>query len=249
MNTLALIVLFGLAMSLIALVGSLTLILKPSTLDKILLPLVAFAAGSLIGGALFHMIPAAVHEMGNTTSVYLWLAGGFVVFLALEQFLHWHHSHEAQPGAREPLTYLILIADGLHNLIGGFFVAAAFLIDVRLGITAWLAAAAHEIPQELGDFAILIHGGWSKAGALVYNFLSALTFPLGGVLVYAASTTIDVNFLVPFAAGNFLYIGAADLIPEIKKSRETRANFCHFVAFLAGLAVLFLLRLWVPHHH
>jgi zinc and cadmium transporter len=249
MSTLAYIVLFGLAMSLIALVGSLTLVLKQSVLDKILLPLVAFAAGSLIGGALFHMIPTAVHEMGNGMEVYLWLAIGFVVFLALEQFLHWHHSHETQPGSREPLTYLILLADGLHNLIGGFFVAAAFLIDVRLGITAWLAAAAHEVPQELGDFAILIHGGWSKTGALLYNFLSALTFPLGGLLVFAASKSFDVNFLVPFAAGNFLYIGAADLIPEIKKSRGLGTSLMHFAAFVGGLAILFLLRFWTPHNH
>ncbi|WP_166830611.1 ZIP family metal transporter [Thalassoroseus pseudoceratinae] len=242
MSTLGYIILFGLAMSLIALAGSLTLLLKQEVLDKLLLPMVAFAAGSLIGGALFHMIPTSVDKMGNSVAVYLWLAAGFVTFLALEQFLHWHHSHETQPGAREPLTYLILIADGLHNLIGGMFVGATFLIDVRLGVTAWLAAAAHEVPQEMGDFAILVHGGWSQKGALFFNFLSALTFPLGGILVYAASTTIDVNFLVPFAAGNFLYIGAADLIPEIKKSHDLQTNLIHFVTLLAGMMVLLLLR-------
>lgn len=249
MSTLVYIMLFGLAMSLLALTGSLTLVLKQRTLDRLLLPLVAFAAGSLIGGALFHMIPTSVREMGNTTAVYLWLAAGFVTFLALEQFLNWHHSHETRSGQREPLTYLILIADALHNLIGGFFVGATFLIDIRLGMTAWIAAAAHEVPQELGDFAILIHGGWSKTGALLYNFLSALTFPLGGCLVYAASTAVDVDFLVPFAAGNFLYIGAADLIPEIKKGRDVRTDAEHFGAFVAGLGLLLLMRMWVPHHH
>lgn len=242
MSTFAYIVLFGFAMSLIALVGSVTLVLNQSVVDKILLPLVAFAAGSLIGGALFHMIPASIHEMGNNISVYMWLAAGFVVFLALEQFLHWHHSHETEPASKEPLTYLILVADGLHNLIGGFFVGASFLIDIRLGITAWLAAAAHEVPQELGDFAVLVHGGWSKRGALLYNFLSALAFPVGGVLVFAASKTFDVDFLVPFAAGNFLYIGAADLIPEIKKGRNFSHNVVHFAAFVAGLVILLVLR-------
>lgn len=237
----------GLAMSLIALSGSLTLVLRPATLERILLPLVAFAAGSLIGGALFHMVPAAVHSMGNTTAVYVWIVSGFMVFLALEQFLNWHHSHHADQ--REPMTWLILIADGLHNLIGGFFVAASFLIDVRLGITAWLAAAAHEVPQELGDFAVLVHGGWSRGGALLYNFLSALTFLVGGVIVYFVSATIDVNFLIPFAAGNFLYIGAADLIPEIKKEAGLRINLIHFASFTAGLAALLVMRLILPHGH
>jgi len=249
MNILTWIILSGIGMSLIALVGSLTLVLKQSTLDKILLPLVAFAAGSLIGGALFHMIPASIHEMGNGTPVYLWIVAGFLVFLALEQFLNWHHSHQTEADQREPLTYLILIADGLHNFIGGLFVAASFLIDLRLGITAWLAAAAHEVPQELGDFAVLVHGGWKRGWALVYNFLSGLTFLLGGLLVYAVSADIDVAFLVPFAAGNFIYIGAADLIPEIKKGRDVRANLAHFAAFCGGLGILLAIRLWLPHGH
>jgi zinc and cadmium transporter len=243
------IVVSGLAMSLIALVGSLTLVLKQATLDKILLPLVAFAAGSLIGGALFHMIPASIHEMGNEISVYLWIVAGFLMFLALEQFLNWHHSHQTEAEKREPLTYLILIADGLHNFIGGLFVAASFLIDFRLGVTAWLTAAAHEVPQELGDFAVLLHGGWQKRWALLYNFLSGLTFLVGGLVVYRISGTVDVDFLVPFAAGNFLYIGAADLIPEIKKGSSLSTNAVHFSAFAAGLAVLLAMRLWFPHEH
>ena len=217
MTTFAWIVVLSLAMALIALVCSATLFLRQATLRMILLPLVAFAAGSLIGGAVFHMIPAAIHEMGNRCAVYLWLMVGFIVFLGLEQFLNWHHSHETEADQREPLTYLILIADGLHNLIGGLFFAASLLVDIRLGVTAWLAAAAHEIPQELGDFAVLVHGGWSKGTALLYNFLSGLTFLLGALIVYGVSTAIDVTFLIPFAVGNFLYIGAADLIPEIKK--------------------------------
>lgn len=162
------------------------------------------------------MIPASVEQMGNSIRTYLWIAVGFLLFLALEQFLHWHQSHQLQQDQRKPLTYLILIADGLHNFIGGLFVAASFLVDVQLGITDWLVAAAHEVPQELSDFAVLVHGGWSKAGALTYTYLSSLTFLAGGLYVYAVSGTINVHFLVPFAAGNFLYIGAADLIPEIK---------------------------------
>jgi zinc and cadmium transporter len=224
-------------MSAIALVGSVTLVLQETTLRRLLLPLVALAAGTLLGGALFHMIPAAVEKLGNQFFVYLWIVAGFAVFLALEQFLHWHHCHRA-PSEHRPLTYLILIADGVHNFIGGLAVAGAFLIDVRVGISTWLAAAAHEVPQELGDFGILIHGGWKKGKALLYNFLSALTFLLGGLFAYLASYTADVTFLLPFAAGNFIYIAAADLIPEIKHEEDPKLNLVHFVSFIAGLALL-----------
>lgn len=249
MSTLFWILILSLLMSCIALIGSVTLVLSPRTLDRLLLPLVAFAAGSLIGGALFHMIPAAVDNMGNSTGLYVWLATGFLLFLALEQFFNWHHSHSQVSTVRQPLTYLILIADALHNLIGGLFFAASLCIDFRLGVIAWLAAAAHEIPQELGDFAVLVHGGWSKSKALLYNFLSALTFLLGGVIAYTASHSFDVGFLIPFAAGNFLYIGAADLIPEIKKSYDVRTNVLHFIAFTLGLGLLLMLRVILPDAH
>jgi zinc and cadmium transporter len=246
MTALGYIIVFGVAMSAIALVGTVTLVLRQETLSRALLPLVAFAAGSLIGGALFHMIPASVQELGNTLTVYIWIAAGFLLFLGLEQFIHWHRGHETAENAREPLTYLILIADGLHNLLGGMAVGAAFLIDVRLGISTWIAAAIHEVPQELGDFAVLVHGGWPKRKALFYNFVSALAFLLGGIVAYLASARIPVAVLVPFAAGNFLYIGAADLIPEIKATRKSSVNVLHFLAFAFGLAVLLTIRLFLP---
>jgi len=140
-----------------------------------------------------------------------------------------------------PLNWLILVADGLHNLLGGMFVGASFLDRIELGVSAWIAAAAHEIPQELGDFAILVNGGWSKQKALLFNFISALTFPLGGLIAYAASKKVDVSLLVPFAAGNFLYIGASDLIPEIKHHHGAR--HIHFISFSAGLATMLAIRI------
>jgi len=247
--TLVWILVSGLAMSALALVGAATLAMRPESLRRILLPLVAFAAGSLLGGAVFHMIPAAVDELGNRTAVWAWLLAGFVLFFVLEQFLHWHHCHGSISDHKEPVTYLILVADGLHNLIGGLSVGAAFVVDVRLGATAWLAAAAHEVPQEMGDFGILVKGGWSRSRALTFNLLSALPFPLGGVLAWAFAEDLEVAVLIPFAAGNFVYIAAADLIPEVKKSDHLRTAALHLASFALGIALLFLLRVVFQHQN
>lgn len=241
MTILEWILLGGLLMSGIALVGGATLLFAEKVLQQLLLPLVALAAGTLLGGALLHLLPEAIRIAGNQLSVYVWLLAGFTIFFGLEQFLNWHHCHQLDCG-HEPLTYLILLADGVHNLIGGLAVGGAFIADIELGITAWIAAAAHEIPQELGDFAVLVHGGWKPSRALLFNFLSALTFLLGGLLAYVFSRTWEVTLLLPFAAGNFIYIAAADLIPEVKHHRSGKHNLIHFVSFLAGLGILLVLR-------
>ena len=130
----------------------------------------------------------------------------------------------------------------MHNFIGGLAIAGTFIADIRLGIMAWLAAAAHEIPQELGDFGVLVHGGWEKRKALMFNVLSALTFLVGGLLTYAMSFNFDVSFLIPFAAGNFLYIGASDLVPEVKEHENLRINIKNFLAFISGLAVMLIIK-------
>lgn len=232
----------GLLMSAIALVGSLTLFIPEAKLRKILLPLVALSAGTLLGGALFHLIPASIDRSGNQLGIYLWVLAGFTLFFALEQFLNWRHCHKIHC-EHQPLTYLILVADGLHNFVGGLAVAGAFLIDIRIGISAWIAAAAHEVPQELGDFAVLVHGGWKPRKALLFNLFSALTFLLGGMAAFASSRVLDVSFLLPFAAGNFIYIAAADLIPEVKHHASSTQNLIHFLAFAAGLGCLLVTRL------
>jgi zinc and cadmium transporter len=229
----------GVLMSLIALVGSVTLLFSDRTLQKLLLPLVALAAGSLIGGAVFHMFPASLAAITEEINVWLMFILGFALFMGIEQFFHWHHCRRAQADCRKPLSYLILIGDGLHNFIGGLAIASTFLIDIRLGITAWLAAAAHEIPQELGDFGVLVHGGWSKARALAFNLLSALTFLVGGLLTYALSFTVDVSYLIPFAAGNFIYIAAADLVPEVNRHPSLAANVVHMLMFLLGAGLMY----------
>ena len=238
LNALAWILLGGFLMSLVALVGALTVLLPAKQLDQLLIPLISLAAGSLLGGALFHMLPEGMEAIGHRSGG-LYVAAGFTGFLALEQFLQWHHSHRGSQRHRHPMAVLILLGDGLHNFIGGLGIASTFLMNPAAGMAAWCAAVAHEIPQELGDFAILLHSGWRIRSALRWNFLSALTFPLGAVLAWLISQRLPVTGLVLFASGNFLYIAASDLVPEIKASTNLRAAGLSFGWFSAGLALMY----------
>ena len=220
-------------------VGAVTLLLPEAMFKKLIMPLVSLAAGTLIGGAFFHLLPEAVTKLGNIKFVYLWLVLGFISFLMLEQFLHWHHCHRSLI-RHHPVSYLILIADGIHNFIGGLAVGAAFIIDIKLGILTWFIAVAHEIPQELGDFGILIHSGWMKRSALIYNFISAITFLIGGIFAYIISEEINVAILLAFGAGNFIYIGAADLIP-LMRSKYLYDQILQFGFFTIGVFIMYIL--------
>jgi zinc and cadmium transporter len=244
MSVLIWIIFSTIAMSALSLVGFVTLLFKDKVLKKIIFPLVAFSAGALLGGALLHMIPEAIEEAGLSSAIFLWVLFGFALFFLLEQFIHWHHCHKTPCEHDKPVTTLILIADSLHNFLGGIAIGSAFVVDIHLGIITWLIAAAHEIPQELGDFGILIHGGWSKFKALGFNFLSSLTMIAGGILAYLASAQINVLYLLPFAAGNFIYIAASDLIPEIKHSEHLSRNALHFITFIAGIALMYAIKLF-----
>jgi zinc and cadmium transporter len=180
---------------------------------------------------------------GPRLSIFVWLLAGFSVFFVLEQYLQWHHHylpphHHQHYHPKRPVTYMILLADGLHNLLGGLAVGGSFLVSTEAGLITAVAAAAHEIPQELGDFGILLHGGWRKRKALLYNFISALTIIPGGLLAVAAAGTLDTVYLLPFAAGNFIYIATADLIPEIKHETDPRRSSLYFLAFALGIALL-----------
>lgn len=237
MGPLAWILVGGFLMSAIAMVGGVTTVASPAALERLLLPLVALAAGTLLGGAFFHMLPEGMESLAPLDAA-VWLVAGFATFLLLEQFLHWHHSHRGGEGARKPVTYLILIGDAVHNFLGGVGIASTFLLDARAGAIAWCAAAAHEVPQELGDFGVLVHGGWPRGRALLWNFISALTFPLGAVLAYAVSRRFDVAGLVLFGAGSFMYIAASDLVPEIKSHPSLRRAAAHFGCFALGLILM-----------
>lgn len=240
LNALVIIAAGGLLMNLITLVGGLTMVLSPQRQERLLLPLIALAAGSLLGGALFHMLPQGLVALSPLAAGSA-LAAGFSVFLALEQLLHWHHSHRRQPSAVKPVVLLVLLGDALHNFVGGLGIASTFLINPAAGAAAWLAAAAHELPQELGDFGVLVHSGWRPAVALRWNAIAGLSFPLGGLLAWLLAGSLPLPVLVVFAAGNFLYIAASDLVPEIKGQATASRSAQYLAWFAAGLLVLWLL--------
>lgn len=236
--------------SLISFAGVFVLFLKEKLIDKVVLVLVSFSAGALLGGAFLHLIPETIENVGETESlkIFLYVLFGFVVFFMLEQFIRWHHHHNVHcddcPKVA-PFSYLILISDAIHNFIDGFIIAASFIISFPVGIATSLAVAFHEIPQEIGDFGILIYGGFAKIKALFLNFLSSITVILGGVIGFFLSEKIgsSIVFLLPFAAGHFIYISAADLIPEIKHKESFKKSIVHLFAFLLGIGLMLLLKL------
>lgn len=229
--------------SLIAFVGVLTFFLKKELLNKALLVLVALSAGGLLGGAFLHLLPEAIEEAGATLVIFLYLLLGFCLFFVLEQFLLWRHEHGTVHQV-QPFSYLILISDSVHNFIDGLIIAASFVVSFPIGIVTTLAVALHEIPQELGDFGVLIYGGFSRARALTFNYITAITAMVGGVTGYYISAHLQssIIYLLPFAAGTFIYIAAADLIPEIKHTTSLRRSAIHFCAFIAGLGLMLVIK-------
>lgn len=227
--------------SLISFVGVLTFILKERWLNKILLVLVALSSGALLGGAFLHLLPEAINEVGAGLDVFLYLLLGFCLFFILEQFLHWQHQHGTTHGVK-PFTYLILVSDSVHNFIDGLVIAASFVVSYPIGIATTLAVGLHEIPQELGDFGVLVYGGFGKSKALAFNYISAITAIIGGIIGYFISSIMQssIVYLLPFAAGNFIYIAAADLIPEIKHKESMPRAILHFCVFVVGIGIMLL---------
>jgi len=222
------IVVASVIVSLISLVGVLTLAMRDKMLHSLLFAFVSFAAGTLLAAAFFHLIPESIEMAGVEHTMQIAVAG-IVMFFVIEKFLYWHHHHKHHhPGDRDeqPFTYLNLIGDGIHNFVDGTVIAVSFLADTGLGIVSTLAIIAHEIPQEIGDFSLLIYGGFTKRKALLFNFLSALTALVGAVVTFYLYPYIPglIAFLLPLAAGHFIYIACVDLVPELHKERKVRRS-------------------------
>lgn len=223
--------------------GILLLSLKQTLLQRILTLLMAVAAGTFFGDAFIHLLPESA-EGGFGVTVSLAVLTGITVFFIVEKYIHWHHCHKLDEGSHvHHFAIMNLLGDAVHNMIDGLVIGASYLISIPVGIATTIAVFIHEIPQEVSDFAILMHGGFSKGKALFYNFLVALGAVLGVViaLVIGAQSEKIAHLMIPFAAGAFIYIGGADLIPELQKETSLKKSLIQLLAFIVGIAIMMAL--------
>ena len=186
------------------------------------------------------MIPEIVKESGFTISASVSLLVGILVLFIIEKFIHWRHCHSQSEDHVHPFVFTNLFGDGLHNFIDGLIIAASYLVSIPVGVATTIAVVLHEIPQEIGDFGVLLHGGFSRGKALMLNFLVAIVSIIGAVVSLLLSSKIEnlSSFLVPFAAGGFIYIAGSDLIPELHKEVKITKSLLQLFTFLLGILVM-----------
>ncbi|MBM3245715.1 MAG: ZIP family metal transporter [Candidatus Omnitrophica bacterium] len=238
----------SLAVSLISLIGIFSLLLKEKLLSRILILLIGFSAGGLLGGAFLHLLPESLEYSHDYLKPFILVLLGFIIFFILEKYLYWRHCHEGKCEIHA-FTYLNLIGDGIHNFIDGLIIGTSFVVDINIGIVTTFAIIMHEIPQELGDFGVLLYGGFSRSTALFFNFLSAATAILGTIVGYYFAHRVGgfSSALLPIAAGGFIYIAACDLIPELHKQPDLRKASVSFLIFLLGVGLMLWLKIAQPH--
>jgi zinc and cadmium transporter len=238
--------------SLISLIGVITLWIKKELLGKIVFILVAFGAGTLFGAAFFHILPEAIEMMEATALTYV--LGGIILFFFIERFIQWHHCHKLASGHQcdvKSYTYMNLIGDGVHNFTDGAIIMAAFLINIPIGIITTIAIMLHEIPQEISDFGILVKGGFGRTKALLYNLLSGLVAIVGTVTMYMFAGFIEssIPILIAIGAGSFIYIASTDLLPEMHKEMGSKKLVLQFAFLLLGIFLMWYLVGNMPHMH
>lgn len=253
MHTLALILLFtALGGLLSAAVAGLFLLLPQQTRSRALPHLISFATGALLGAALLGLLPHAIEEggPGSVDGIGLALVAGIGFFFVLEKLVLWRHCHADDWEGDGPHDHhrdhasavLVIVGDSIHNALDGILIAAAFLTDVSLGIVTAVAVMAHEIPQEVGDFAILLHAGMSRTKALALNLASSLTSCLGGLIAWFALR--EAHAVLPYAlavaAACFLYVAVADLIPGLHRHVDLKASVAQVILIAAGIAIVAL---------
>jgi len=234
-----------LLVSLLSFIGFALLLLKRDRLQQLLMFLVSLSAGAMLGDAAIHLLPEAVEKNKDGLTIWLWFLGGILVFFILEKIVHWHHCHNPEDCDHEKtLGVMNLVGDGLHNFIDGVVIAGSFLISLPLGLATTIAVIAHEIPQEIGDLGVLLHAGFSRARALMFNFLSALLAFLGAGLTLVIGTRVEnfSDYILPFTAGSFIYIATADLIPELKKHPALAKTLEQLLGILVGIGLMLLLK-------
>ncbi len=232
-----------LIVSALSLIGIFTLTLKQDLLQKYLFVVVSLAVGALLGDAFIHLIPEAFEELQNPLYLSLSILGGIFIFFILEKFLHWHHHEGIHDHHNHALGSLVVVSDGVHNFIDGVVIGASYLVSIPLGIATTLAVILHEIPQEVGDFGVLLHAGYTKAKALWLNFISALFSVLGVIvaILLGNSASSLVIWLLPITAGGFIYIAMADLIPELQKTKRVTYSLIQLISIFVGIGLMVLL--------
>lgn len=232
--------------SLVSLIGVFSLSLKEEVLKKYINFFISLAIGALLGDAFLHIIPEAFEGTLGVTMSSLLIVIGILLFFIIEKFIHWHHHGEDKNEDHiHPVGKLVLFTDGFHNFIDGAIIGASFLISIPVGIATTIAVILHEIPQEIGDFAVLIHSGYSKKRALWFNFISALASILGMMVVFIFGNIVENTalFFIPVAAGGFIYIAIADLIPELHKTKNIKHSIIQLGIILIGILSMLALLL------
>lgn len=232
--------------SLVSLIGVFTLALKEKFLKKYIFIFISLAVGALLGDAFIHIIPEALENSSNSAFASILIIVGILIFFILEKFLHWHHHGEDKNKPHiHPVGNLILFSDGVHNFIDGIIIGVSFIASIPVGIATTIAVILHEIPQEIGDFSVLLHSGYKKKHALWLNFLSALSAVFGVIIVFILGKTTEdfIMWILPIAAGGFIYIAVADLIPELHKTKEVKHSLLQITSVIVGILAMVALLL------
>lgn len=245
MNTLAWIILFSLLGSAGVVVGAgVLLLLREVVWRRLIFLLISFAVGTLLGGSFLGLLPEALAR-AETLSVFSAVLAGLILFFVLEKWVLWRHCHDSECPVDQVAGELILLGDAIHNFFDGIVIAASFLSGPVLGVSSALAVVAHEVPQEVGDFAILLHGGYGKGRALLYNLLSSSTTLVGAVMAYFALSSIEriVPYVLAISAASFLYIAMSDLVPGLHRVVSLQKAAVQVVFIVAGILTMAAIRM------
>lgn len=233
--------------SIFAMFGGILLLINKGLAKRLSIYLLSFAAGSLLGAALFELIPESLEGTDNTQTIFVSIAVGVIIFFVLEKLLNFYHCHNQETCDIHAFSLTVIIGDALHNFLDGIAIALSFLISVPTGIATTAAVFFHEVPQEIGDFSILLYNGYSRSETFKYNFFAALGTPVGAILGYLFRNQVEpfIPILLSLAAGSFLYIAIADLIPELRHKAGVK-EFFHILIMIAGLAIIFAIGVLLP---
>ncbi len=242
--------------SLLSLIGMFALSLHEDTLHRIIRLLVSFSAGTIFGASIFDLLPEAIEHVSESI-VFVYVATGFIFFMIFERFIYWYHGHghdaEVEASMEEAPTkgfaYLNLVGDFVHNFIDGMIIAASFFVNFQVGIASSIAVAFHELPQEMGDFGILVYAGFKPRLSLIYNYAAAFAVVIGAIFASLFLETVEPlsGLLISFSAGAFFYLSASELVPEMSKEKNNLKAVVQVFIFILGVILIYSLGLFFHH--